>query len=47
LPDRLGVIDQSEIGFVENGRRLKSMALPLPAHVMVSEAVQFRMHQRE
>src|SRR5206468_4254683 len=47
LPDRLGVINQPQVGFVENGGRLKSMALPLPAHVMVGEPVQFRMHQRE
>src|SRR6266480_7693544 len=47
LPDRLGVINQPQVGFVENGGRLKSMALLLPAHVMVGEPVQFRMHQRE
>ena len=47
LPDRLGVIDQPQVGFVANGGRLQRVAGPLPAHVMVGEPVQFRMHQRE
>jgi hypothetical protein len=47
LPDRLGVINQPQVGFVENGGGLQRVAGPLPAHVMVGEPVQFRMHQRE
>ena len=47
LPDRLGVINQLQVGFVENGGRLQRVADPLPAHVMVGEPVQFRMQQRE
>src|SRR6266576_6066359 len=47
LPDRLGVINQSQVGFVENGGRLQRVAGALPTHVMVGESVQLRMHQRE
>src|SRR6476469_1493056 len=47
LPDRLGVIDQPQVGFIENRGRLQRVAGPLPAHVMVSEPVQLRMHQRK
>jgi hypothetical protein len=47
LPHRRGVIDQPEVGFVENRGRLQRVAGSLPAHVMVGEPVQFRMHQRE
>src|SRR6478672_8300399 len=47
LPDRRGIIDQPQVGFVENGGGLQRVAGPLPAHVMVGESVQFRMHQRE
>src|SRR6266496_3834580 len=47
LPDRLRIIDQPQIGFVENGGGLQGMAGALPAHVMVGEPVQFRLHQRE
>ena len=46
LPDRLGIINQLQVRFVENGARLRRLAGPLPAHVMVSEAVQFRVHHR-
>jgi hypothetical protein len=44
LPDRLRIIDQPQVGFVENGGRLKGVAGSLPAHVMMGEPVQFRMH---
>ena len=47
LPHRLSVINQPQVGFVENGGRLQRVAHPLPAHVMVGEPVQFGMHQRE
>src|SRR5438477_12702062 len=47
LPDRLDVVDQAQVGFVENGGRLQRVAGPLPAHVMVGEPVQFRVHQWE
>ena len=41
LPDRRGVIDQPEVGSVEDGGGLQRVAGPLPAHVMVGEAVRF------
>ena len=47
LPDRLRIIDQPQIGFVENGGGLQGVAGTLPAHVMVGEPVQFGLHQRE
>jgi hypothetical protein len=47
LPDRLGIVNQLQVRFVENGGRLQGVASSLPAHVMVGEPVQFRMHQRE
>src|SRR6266478_2651324 len=47
LPDRLRIIDQPEVGFVENGGGLQGVAGALPAHVMVGEPVQFGLHQRE
>src|SRR6266545_1227956 len=47
LPDRLRIIDQPQIGFVENGGGLQGVAGALPAHVMVREPVQFGLHQRE
>src|SRR5881409_22674 len=47
LPDRLRIIDQPQIGFVENGGGLQGVSGALPAHVMVSEPVQFGLHQRE
>jgi hypothetical protein len=46
LPDRLGIINQLQVRFVDNGCRLQRVASSLPAHVMVSEAVQFRVHHR-
>src|SRR5713101_5373706 len=47
LPDRLRIINQPQVGFVENGGGLQSVAGALPAHVVVSEPVQFRLHQRK
>src|SRR6266480_4936360 len=47
LPDRLRIIDQPQIGFVENGGGLQGVAGALPAHVMVGEPMQFGLHQRE
>src|SRR5436190_3706478 len=47
LPDRLRIINQPQIGFVENGGGLQCVASALPAHVMVRESVQFGLHQRE
>src|SRR6266496_2112746 len=47
LPDRLRIIDQPQVGFVENGGGLQGVAGALPAHVVVSEPVQFGLHQRE
>src|SRR6266478_3324707 len=47
LPDRLRIIDQPQVGFVENGGGLQGVAGALPAHVMVGEPVQFGLHQRE
>ena len=41
LPDRLRIINQLQLGFVENGRRLQCVAGPLPVHVMVGEPMQF------
>src|SRR5881392_978837 len=45
LPDRLRIIDQSQVSFVENGGGLQGMAGALPAHIMVREPVQFGLHQ--
>src|SRR6266545_7648335 len=47
LPERLRIIDQSQVGFVENGGGLQGVAGALPAHIMVREPVQFGLHQRE
>jgi hypothetical protein len=47
LPNRLGTINQLQVRFVENGSRLQRVASSLPTHVMVGEAVQFRVHQRK
>src|SRR6266513_5445453 len=47
LPDRLRIIDQSQVGFVENGSGLQGVAGALPAHVMVGDPVQFGLHQWE
>src|SRR6266513_2807870 len=47
LPDRLRVIDQPQVRFVKNGGGLQGVASALPAHIMVCEPVQFRLHQRE
>ena len=47
LPDRLRIIDQPQVGFVQNRGSLQSVAGALPAHVMVSESGQFKLHQRE
>src|SRR6266508_1297673 len=47
LPDRLRVIDQPKVGFVENGGGLQGVAGALTAHVMVGEPVQFGLHQRK
>src|SRR6266513_471315 len=47
LPDRLRIIDQSQVGLVENCGGLQRVAGALPAHVMVGEPVQFGLHQRE
>src|SRR6185312_11245241 len=47
LPDRLRIIDQAQIGFVENGGGLQGVASTFPAHVMVREPVQFGLHERE
>src|SRR5439155_9000241 len=47
LPDRLHIIDQPQVGFVENGGGLQRVASALPAHVMMREPVQFGLHQRE
>jgi hypothetical protein len=41
------IIDQSQVGFVENSSGLQRVAGALTAHVMVGEAVQFGLHQRE
>src|SRR6476620_204198 len=47
LPDRLRIIDQPQVGFVESRGGLQSVAGALPAHVMMGEPVQFGLHQRE
>src|SRR6266536_6583039 len=47
LPDRFRIIDQPQVGFVENGGGLQGVAGALSAHVMVGEPVQFGLHQRE
>src|SRR6478736_7508770 len=47
LPDRLRIIDQPQVGFVENGGGLLGMPGALTAHVMVSESMQFGLHQWE
>jgi len=47
LPDRLRIIDQSQVGFVENGGGLQSVARAFPAHVMMGAPVQFGLHQWE
>src|SRR6266566_9160514 len=47
LPDRLRIIDEPQVGFVENGGGLQGVAGAFPAHVMVRESVQFGLHQRE
>ena len=47
LPDRLRVIDQPQIRFVDKRGGLQSVAGALPAHVMVGQPVQFGLHQRE
>src|SRR6266496_2879735 len=45
LPDRFRIIDQPQVGFVENGGGLQGVAGALPAHVMMCESVQFGLHQ--
>src|SRR6266436_9896590 len=47
LPERLRIIDQSQVGFVENDGGLQGVAGAFPAHVMVREPVQFGLHQRK
>src|SRR5437773_5467307 len=47
LPDRLRIIDQPQVGFVQNGGGLQGVPGALPAHVLVGEPVQFGLHQRE
>src|SRR5881409_4397254 len=47
LPYRLRIIDQPQVGFVENGGGLQGVPGALPAHVMVGEPMQFGLHQRE
>src|SRR6266478_2320974 len=47
LPERLRIIDQPQVGFVENDGGLQGVAGAFPAHVMVREPVQFGLHQRK
>src|SRR5260370_11904676 len=47
LPERLRIIDQPQVGFVENDGGLQGVAGAFPAHVMVGEPVQFGLHQRK
>src|SRR6266487_6041163 len=47
LPDRLRIIDQPQIGFVENGGGLQGVAGAFPAHIIMCEPVQFGLYQRE
>ena len=47
LPDRLRIIDQPQVGFVENSGGLQGVPGALPAHVMMGEPVQFQLHQRD
>ena len=47
LLDRLRVINQLQVSFVQHSGRLQGVAGTLPAHVMVRKPVQFRVNQRE
>src|SRR5437016_3882371 len=47
LPMHPPGIDQTQICFVDQGRRLQSMALALAAHVTVGHPVQLIMNQRD
>src|SRR6266404_8109689 len=47
LPDRLRIVDQPQVGLVENDGGLQGVAGTFPAHVMVGEPAQFGLHQRE
>lgn len=47
LPDWLRIIDQPQVNFVDNGGGLQGVSGALPAHVMMGEAVQFGLHERE
>src|SRR5262249_48644732 len=47
LPRRLRVFNQSQVSFVEDRGGLQGVAGALPAHVMVSQPVQFGLHQRK
>ena len=47
LPERLRVIDQPQVGFVQDRGGLQGVTGTLPPHVMVGQPVQFGLHQRK
>jgi len=40
-------VDETEVGFVDDGGRLERVAGPLPAHVVMREPVQFVVENRD
>jgi len=47
LPATFGIVNQSQVRFVEERCRLQRVADAFLAHVMMCQAVQFRLHQRD
>ena len=47
LPVTFVILDQPQVGFVEQRGRLQRVAGAFPAHIMMRQPVQFGLHQRD